>query len=419
MDSEVIASEGYKETELGPLPEDWEVIRLGELGEIITGNTPSKKVKEYWENGDIDFIKPPDLQNRYITTFSERISSIAKSKARMVPKDSILVSCIGIIGRAGYTLKTIAFNQQINAIVPNDNIHNLFLFFTLQEQVEQMNKLKSSTTVPIINKAKFSEIKVPLPPPPEQKAIAYVLSTIQEAKEKTEKVIQAAKELKKSLMKHLFTYGPVSLDEAKKIKLKKTEIGHLPENWEVIRLGKVIEVYDKARIPLSSNERKKMQGIYPYCGANGIIDYIDDYIFEGEYILLAEDGGFWSRFQNTAYIMKGKFWVNNHAHIIKALNDKTINSFILYWLIYEDVGKYTSGTTRKKLTQSIMKQMPIPLPPLTEQYKIASILSTIDQKIEAEENKKKALDELFKSMLHNLMTAKVRVNHLNLKVENA
>jgi type I restriction enzyme S subunit len=105
--------------------------------------------------------------------------------------------------------------------------------------------------------------------------------------------------------------------------LISTEIGVLPENWEIVRLGDAVEVHDSKRIPLSEMERANRKGIYPYCGANGIIDYIDEYIFDGEYILLAEDGGAYGKFENTAYLMNGKFWVNNHAHIMRAINYKT------------------------------------------------------------------------------------------------
>lgn len=97
-------------------------------------------------------------------------------------------------------------------------------------------------------------------------------------------------------------------------RFKETEIGLIPEDWEVVRLGDVVDVYDKKRIPLSENIRNTKKGIYPYCGANGIIDYIDEYIFDGEYILLAEDGGFFRKFENTAYIMNGKFWVCTAPH---------------------------------------------------------------------------------------------------------
>jgi type I restriction enzyme S subunit len=213
-------------------------------------------------------------------------------------------------------------------------------------------------------------------------------------------------------MKYLFTYGPLNLEEAEKVTLKEKEIGLIPEEWNVVRLEDVVEIHDKKRIPLNSTERSKMKGNYPYCGANGIIDYVNDYIFDGEFVLLAEDGGFWRKFENSAYLMKGKFWVNNHAHIIRAIESNSVNRFLLYWLIFDDIEKSTSGTTRKKLNQNVMKNILIPLPPLPIQQKIASILSAIDRKIEAEENKKKALEDLFKSLLYNLMTAKIRVNNL-------
>jgi Restriction endonuclease S subunits len=192
---------------------------------------------------------------------------------------------------------------------------------------------------------------------------------------------------------------------------KETEVGPLPEEWKVVRLGEVVEIYDNKRVPLSENVRKNMKGIYPYCGANGIIDCINDYIFDGEYVLVAEDGGRYGKFENTAYIMNGKFWVNNHAHILQAKVGISINRFILYWFTYADISQYVSGTTRQKLTLSTLKSILIPLPPLEEQQKIANILTTIDQKIQAEEKKKVALRSLFKTLLQQLMTGKIRVRH--------
>jgi len=209
--TEGLYGEEQKETEIGLIPKSWEVVRLEEIGKIITGNTPSKRKKEYWENGEIDFIKPPDLKNSYITTFSEKISLKAKDKARIVPEKSILVSCIGIIGRVGYTLKPVAFNQQINAIIPfSDKIDSLFLFFALQTQVKQIESMKSATTVPIVNKAKFSHVKIPLPSLEEQKQIAHILSTIDRKIEVEQKRKQVLKELFKTML-HKLMSGEIRL----------------------------------------------------------------------------------------------------------------------------------------------------------------------------------------------------------------
>ncbi len=194
-----------KETEIGSVPKEWEVVKLGEVGNIITGNTPSKNNKEYWDNGTIDFIKPPDLQNQKIVTFSEKISNSAVRKARIVNKGTILVSCIGIIGRVGLSLKSLAFNQQINAIVPNENIYNQFLFYVIQVQQKQIENLASFTTVPIVSKAKFSTVKIPLPPLPVQQKIASILSAIDEKIQAEETKKKALEDLFRSLLSHLMS----------------------------------------------------------------------------------------------------------------------------------------------------------------------------------------------------------------------
>jgi len=190
----------------------------------------------------------------------------------------------------------------------------------------------------------------------------------------------------------------------KEEKFKETPIGKIPEEWEVVRLGDVVEVHDSKRIPLSEMERSKRKGPYPYCGANGVIDYIDDYIFDGEFVLLAEDGGNYGKFENTAYIMKGKFWVNNHAHILQAIEKKAINSFILFTLNFLDLNPYIVGSTRKKLNQEQMKKIKIPLPPLPEQKTIAHILSTIDEAIQKTDEIIEKTDRLKKGLMQELLT---------------
>jgi len=195
-----------KETEIGEIPADWEVVKLEQVGEVLTGNTPSKAKKEYWINGTIDFVKPPDLRNSCITTASEKISEYAVHVARLVPPGSVLVSCVGNIGRVGYSLKKIAFNQQINAIVPNDTINSIYLFFALQTQAEQIEKLKAVTTIPIVNKSKFMKVLIPLPPLPVQKRIAEILQTVDEKIQAEEKKKQALDNLFNSML-HMLMSG--------------------------------------------------------------------------------------------------------------------------------------------------------------------------------------------------------------------
>ena len=173
---------------------------------------------------------------------------------------------------------------------------------------------------------------------------------------------------------------------------------NLPEHWKMMSLEDVASIFDRERVPLNESRRQQMQGEYPYCGANGVVDYVNDYIFDGEHVLLAEDGGYWGSFEDSAYLMQGKFWVNNHAHILQARQGVADNYFLAYQLNYLDIKPFISGTTRGKLNQGIMKGIPLALPPLPEQRAIAHVLQTI-QEAKAARQRELALEHKRKAAL--------------------
>lgn len=143
----------------------------------------------------------------------------------------------------------------------------------------------------------------------------------------------------------------------------------------------VVTLFDKQRIPLSSMERAKRKGKYRYYGAQGIIDYIDDYIFDGEYLLLAEDGeNLKSNKQDLAQLVDGKFWVNNHAHILRTKGVCRLRYFY-YWINSRNMAKYVTGSAQPKLSQASLKKMIIPLPLLEVQDRILSVITPIDDRI--------------------------------------
>ncbi len=185
---------------------------------------------------------------------------------------------------------------------------------------------------------------------------------------------------------------------------KMTEIGEIPEEWGCELLRNVCEIYDNRRVPLNETEREQRKGNIPYCGANGILDHIDDFIFDGSYILLAEDGGSYGKYEKSAYHMKGKFWVNNHAHILKGIVGYLNDEFLLNCLNFLDLKQYIVGSTRVKLNQEAMKSIFIPYPSILEQQKIAEILTTADRKIEFIDHEIQTAEELKKGLMQTLLT---------------
>lgn len=151
--------------------------------------------------------------------------------------------------------------------------------------------------------------------------------------------------------------------------------------YNKFRFDEITLNYDKKRIPLSAMERTKRQGAFRYFGAQGVIDYVDDYIFDGKYLLIAEDGeNLKSKRQNIAQIVEGKFWVNNHAHIVQC-NDKCILEYLAYLINGKDVSGYITGSAQPKLSQANLNAMEFDIPSIKEQQDILSILLPIEQKI--------------------------------------
>lgn len=179
----------------------------------------------------------------------------------------------------------------------------------------------------------------------------------------------------------------------------------LPTGWIISNIGKECDVLDSKRIPINSLERSTRKGKYPYYGANGIQGFIDDFIFEGEYILLAEDGGNFDQWESRpiSYLVSGRFWVNNHAHILKAKNNNETR-FFHFSLVHKNITKNINGGTRAKLNQADMRDIELLLPPLLEQQKIAAILTSVDEVIESTQAQINKLKDLKTGMMQELLT---------------
>ncbi len=169
--------------------------------------------------------------------------------------------------------------------------------------------------------------------------------------------------------------------------------------WEYKKLGEVCEVLDKFRKPVTKSDR--VAGQYPYYGATGIQDYVADYIFDGRYLLLGEDGAKWGANENSAFIIEGKSWVNNHAHILK-IDDSFMDIFVMYYLNHKDLSEYITGAVVPKLTQAAMLKIPVPNISIADQQRIVAELDCLNEMIALKQEQLKEFDKLAQSIFYDM-----------------
>lgn len=171
--------------------------------------------------------------------------------------------------------------------------------------------------------------------------------------------------------------------------------------WKQVKLGDVCEILDKLRKPITKRDRKN--GNYPYYGATGIVDWIADYIFDEKLVLVGEDGAKWGAGDKTAFIIEGKTWVNNHAHVLRPLANHLTHEWLAYYLVNIDLSPWVTGLTVPKLNQAQLRSIPIPFPPLAEQQRIVARLdrafAAIDTALAAADAKACELEALQSSFL--------------------
>jgi type I restriction enzyme S subunit len=378
--------DGYRVTELGPLPEEWRVVRLGDVATVDWGNTSlTKKVYR-----DFGFPAYSAKGQDGLTDFYEHEG------------EAIIVSAIGArCGKCFYANgKWTAIKNTLVVKVGPATSDTLFFYYYLDGEDKWP---RSGSGQPFIGIGKAKLVPIPLPPLSEQRAIAHVLRTVQRAREASEGVIAALRELKKSLMRHLFTYGPVPVDATDRVELQETEIGQIPTYWQVVPFGQTIL---RQRIHVG----KVKQQLYKSVGHFPIVD-------QGQSII----AGYWDDERDVYQGPLPVIIFGDHTRVFKYVDfpfvcgadgtkvllpdTKNFDSMFLFYA-YTRLNIPSRGYNRHF---RLLKEQKIPLPPLPEQREIARILRTVDRKIEAEEARKQALEALFKTLLHDLMTARRRL----------
>jgi len=395
----------YKNTEIGKIPEEWKVVKIKDIGKVLTGKTPSTSNSMYW-NGNFPFITPVDIKEAKYVYDTERYVSPqgAQQIGHILPKDTVLVVCIGsTIGKTGVTYTESVTNQQINAIICNDKTNSHYVYYALSFRTEFLKSFSGVAAVPIIKKSLFEHFSIPLPPLPEQKKIAEILSTVDSAIEKVDEDIEKTQRLKKGLMQELLTKG-IGHKE-----FKNTEMGRIPREWEILNLSEVFRLASGKSRPSEISDIQTEKMLYPIYGGNGILGYTNQSMINKETIVIGRVGEYCGSIHKTT-----KFsWITDNAlYATNVLNHNLNLDFLTYWLTFLNLNKFKKESGQPLMTQTIVYSIKFPLPPLSEQKKIAEILSTVDKRLELLRKKKEKLERVKKGLMNDLLSGKSRVTNL-------
>jgi len=422
----------FKQTEIGLIPEDWEVVRLGDYLELIKNGVTKKQNKkgiglpvtriETISEGVIDVTKVGyinSLTPKEIEKYSLKIGDILFSHINSEPhlgKSAIYTGNPPTLIHGMNLLLIRAKKEQLDPFFLN----NLFNWYRLRGIF--IGIASRAVNQSSINQGKMKNLLIPLLPLPEQRKIARVLDKIQQAIELQDRIIEQAKNLKKSLMQKLFTEGLYGEEQ------KETEIGLIPKSRKVVRLGDIVtktRQRDPKRMPYLkfkyvdvssiSNELYKIIEFREFLGKNAPSRARKE-IKTGD-IIFATVRPYLKRIAIVPQELDGELCSTAFC-VLRCNKNFADHVFVFNYLLtdnfVERVSASQRGSSYPAVTDKDVLNQKIPLPPLSEQKQIAHILSVLDKKIEVEQKRKQVLKELFKTMLHKLMSGKIRLKEVEI-----
>ena len=336
------------------------------------------------------------------------------------------------VGRSGASLGVVSFspvdywplNTALYVIDFHGNDQRFAYYFLKQFDFRSYN---SGSAQPSLNRNYIHPIPIDVPPVSEQHAIAHILGTLDDKIELNRRMNETLEAMARALFRSWFVdFDPVRAKMEGRDPYLDSEIWDLfpdtlnkegePEGWQSTELGDRVEILDAKRIPLSSRERQKRQGPFPYHGAAGVLDHIDDYLFDGVHVLLGEDGSV-IRADGTPFTQYvwGKFWVNNHAHVLKG---KSISDeMLLCFLEQIDIAPFVTGAVQPKLNQKNLKSVPFPPadPRMAACFQRATEPLFTQLRINVEQSQ--SLTVLRDTLLPKLISGDVRLREAEMAVE--
>lgn len=415
--------QGYRISEIGEIPEEWEVVKLENkyVSETLkAGGTPLRTKKEYYENGTIPFVRIEDMtkNQKYLTNTELKITDLGlrNSSAWMVPSNSILFSMYASFGEVVINAIPVATNQAIIAIRPSKDFNLEYLYYVLSSLKPRLNRFLRETTQKNLNAGIVKDLTIPLIPLPEQQKIASILSTVDAAIQKTDEIMAKTQQLKKGLMQQLLTNG------IGHTKFKQTEIGEIPEEWKIIKLGKVTTIryglgqppeQDENGIPMiraTNIKRGKILDADLLRVKPSALPESRDVFLHSRDIIIVRSGVYTGDIGRVTQRFEGA--VAGYDLIVSP-SEEVDTAFLTNYLLSPQVQscffQLKFRAAQSHLNTHQVSNTLIALPPLSEQQKIGSLLLTTDEMVEMDEARRRELEQLKKGLMQVLLTGKVRV----------
>lgn len=370
--------------------------------DFVHGNKLFKSITNKNHNSDLPILAITQDQGavpRDQIEYNVTVTDKSLSNYKVVEVGDFIISLRSFQGGIEYSrFKGICSPAYIILRKREENISELYYkyFFKTWRYIQSLNRnLEGIRDGKMISYSQFSSVKVPYPRSfKEQQKIADCLSSIDELIDAENRKLKALEKYKKGLMQKLFPAEGKTLPEWRFPEFRgKSE-------WRIKPLGKICTNYDSRRIPITEKDRVK--GEIPYIGASGVIDYINDFIFDEDLLCVSEDGAnLVARTYPIAFSISGKTWVNNHAHILK-FSHKYTQDIVESYLNMINLQDFLTGMAQPKLNRAKLDIIPIPLPEEEEQQKIADCLSEVDKIITEQSNKVEQLKAHKKGLMQGL-----------------
>lgn len=309
--------------------------------------------------------------------------------------------------------------------------HPRFISYLLQTVNYEAHSDKSS--VPGVNRNHLHSTNIYLPPLPEQQAIARILGALDDKIELNRRINHTLEDMARALFKSWFVdFDPVTAKAGGQVPFgmnseaaslfpsdfEETGEGLIPKGWKYVNIGEVMTNLDSRRVPLSGAQRLQRRGIYPYYGAASIMDYIDDYLFDGIYLLVGEDGSVEDSdgMAVTQYAW-GKFWVNNHAHVLQGKNNISTEHIYIHYK-FEPIAPYVTGAVQPKINQGNLNRMPFLLPTKEISAAFTKLINPWFAGIRANHEEIKTIVAIRDELLPKLLSGELRVKQAEKVIEN-